>query len=141
VSERICSDPGLGHIADASAGNRREWGLLGLETGPEPRLEQEPEPRMEGTDTTNVTEVTEPRMELKAGLEEGFPCQIHPTVSTPVHLFQKIYADIMQMSVGNNGYKFIIAVSDDLSGICEAHALTEATSQAIADFFWEQIYC
>lgn len=67
--------------------------------------------------------------------------EIPPTVSTPVHLFQKIYADIMQMPVGNNGYKFIIAARDDLSGICEARALTEATSQAIADFFWEQIYC
>jgi hypothetical protein len=40
-----------------------------------------------------------------------------------------------------NKYNMIIAARDDLTGFCEAKALTVQTSEALATFFWTYIYC
>ena len=40
-----------------------------------------------------------------------------------------------------NGYKYIVAAKDDLSGTTEAAALKNATASNLAQFFWDQIYC
>jgi transposase InsO family protein len=40
-----------------------------------------------------------------------------------------------------NGFKYIVAARDDLSGTCEAIPLRHATSKELAKFFWNYIYC
>ena len=62
------------------------------------------------------------------------------TISAPTTLFSKIYVDIMHMPPVQ-GYKYIVAAKDDLSGTSEACPLRQATSQNLAKFFWEHIYC
>ena len=39
------------------------------------------------------------------------------------------------------GYKYIVAAKDDLSGTSEAILLWNATAKNLAKFFWEYIYC
>jgi len=39
------------------------------------------------------------------------------------------------------GFKYIVAAKDDLSGTSEAKPLRRATAKALAQFFWEYIYC
>jgi hypothetical protein len=39
------------------------------------------------------------------------------------------------------GYRYIAAARDDLSGVCEARALSSLDSESLGRFFWEQIYC
>jgi transposase InsO family protein len=46
----------------------------------------------------------------------------------------------MKMPVSGK-YSMIVAARDDLSGFCEAKALTAQTSQQLANFFWTHIYC
>jgi transposase InsO family protein len=46
----------------------------------------------------------------------------------------------MQMPMANK-YNMIVAARDDLTGFCEAKALTAQTSEALATFFWTYIYC
>jgi hypothetical protein len=58
----------------------------------------------------------------------------------PTQLFAKIYVDIMHMPLAQ-GYKYIVAAKDDLSGTSEARPLRKATSLNLAKFFWERIYC
>jgi len=66
--------------------------------------------------------------------------EVSPTVSTPVTLFSKVYIDIMHMPPAQ-GYKYIVAAKDDLSGTSEAIPLRKATAKNLAKFFWEYIYC
>ena len=66
--------------------------------------------------------------------------QIPTTVSAPVALFQKVYIDIMRMPKAGR-MTMIVAARDDLSGACEARALSAATAKNLAKFFWVQIYC
>jgi transposase InsO family protein len=66
--------------------------------------------------------------------------EISPTVSTPTALFEKIYIDIMHMPPAQ-GYRYIVAAKDDLSGTSEAAPLRNATAKNLAKFFWEFIYC
>lgn len=66
--------------------------------------------------------------------------QIPLTISTPVALFAKVYIDIMHMPLAQ-GCRYIVAAKDDLSGVSEAQALTNATAQNLAKFFYEYIYC
>jgi len=66
--------------------------------------------------------------------------EISPTVSAPATLFTKIYIDIMHMPPAQ-GYQYIVAARDDLSGTCEAAPLRNATAKNLAKFFWEYIYC
>ena len=61
-------------------------------------------------------------------------------ISQPSILFAKVYIDIMHMPPAN-GYKYIVAAKDDLSGTCEAIPLQNATAKNLAKFFWEYIYC
>lgn len=39
------------------------------------------------------------------------------------------------------GYRYIIAARDDLTGAAEGKALRQLTAKAVAQFFWEQIFC
>jgi transposase InsO family protein len=66
--------------------------------------------------------------------------EIAPTISAPIRLFTKIYIDIMHMPPAN-GYKYIVAAKDDLSGTSEASPLRSATAKNLAKFFWEYLYC
>ena len=66
--------------------------------------------------------------------------EISPTISMPTRLFAKVYIDIMYMPPAN-GFKFIVAARDDLSGTSEAAPLRRATAKNLAKFFWEYIYC
>jgi hypothetical protein len=65
--------------------------------------------------------------------------EIPPTISMPTAIFKKIYIDIMKMPPSGK-YSMIVATRDDLSGFCEAKALTAQTSQQLANFFWIYIY-
>jgi hypothetical protein len=40
-----------------------------------------------------------------------------------------------------NGFKYIVAARDDLSGTSEAIALRNATAKNLSKFFWEFLYC
>jgi hypothetical protein len=66
--------------------------------------------------------------------------EIPPTVSAPTTIFSKIYIDVMRMPVANK-FSMIVAARDDLTGFCEAKALTSQTAEALANFFWTHIYC
>jgi transposase InsO family protein len=66
--------------------------------------------------------------------------EIPPTISMPTAIFKKIYIDIMKMPPSGK-YSMIVAARDDLSGFCEAKALTAQTSKQRANFFWTYIYC
>ena len=61
-------------------------------------------------------------------------------ISTPATIFAKIYLDIMHMPKAQ-GFRYIVAARDDLSGACEARALKSASSRAVSQFLWEQIIC
>ncbi|EKM48043.1 uncharacterized protein PHACADRAFT_109473 [Phanerochaete carnosa HHB-10118-sp] len=77
-----------------------------------------------------------------------FQCQVRSVrkvqvplmVSTPATIFVKIYLDIMYMPTVQ-GYRYIVAARDDLSGAAEGRALRKATSSAVAKFLWEEIFC
>lgn len=61
-------------------------------------------------------------------------------ISQPSILFAKVYIDVMHMPPAQ-GYKYIVAAKDDLSGTSEAIPLRNATAKNLAKFFWEYIYC
>ena len=66
--------------------------------------------------------------------------EIPLTISAPTSLFAKVYIDVMYMPPAN-GFKYIVAARDDLSGTSEAAPLRNATAKNLAKFFWEYIYC
>jgi hypothetical protein len=66
--------------------------------------------------------------------------EIPPMISAPIAVFRKIYIDVMKMPASGK-LSMIVAARDDLTGFCEAKALTAQTSQQLANFFWTQIYC
>ena len=66
--------------------------------------------------------------------------EIPLTISKPSILFAKIYVDIMHMPPAQ-GYKYIVAAKDDLSGTSEVQPLRKANAKSLAKFFWEYIYC
>jgi transposase InsO family protein len=66
--------------------------------------------------------------------------QIPPTISAPTVLFQKVYIDVMVME-NCQGYRYIVAAKDDLTGVTEARAMIKNNSKTLARFFWEQIFC
>jgi hypothetical protein len=66
--------------------------------------------------------------------------QLPPTISAPVTIFQKVYIDVMFMEP-SQGYHYIVAAKDDLTGVTEARPLRQIKAKQLARFFWEQIYC
>ena len=54
--------------------------------------------------------------------------EIPLTISTPTRLFFKIYVDIMHMPTSADKKVCIVAARDDLSGACEAKALSNKTA-------------
>ena len=75
-------------------------------------------------------------------------CQIRNTarihlplqISAPTKLFARVYLDVLFMPVCQ-GYRYIVAVRDDLSGASEGRALRKLSSRSVANFFWEEILC
>jgi hypothetical protein len=62
-------------------------------------------------------------------------------VSEPGTLFSKIYVDVMDMPLGVNKYKYIVAARDDLTQAAEGRALKKNNSKNVAAFLWEEIIC
>ena len=58
----------------------------------------------------------------------------------PATIFSKIYVDVMDMPAAG-GFKFIVAVRDDLTLTAEGHALRSSNVSTLAAFFWEEIFC
>lgn len=59
-------------------------------------------------------------------------------ISTPVLVFQKVYLDIMHMPQAQ-GFRYIVAARDDLTGALAARALQRANAMSVAKFFYEEI--
>ena len=66
--------------------------------------------------------------------------QLPLQISIPTKLFARIYLDVMFMPPCQ-GFRYIVAARDDLSGASEGRALKRLSSHAIANFFWEEILC
>jgi len=63
---------------------------------------------------------------------------MHPTYMAT--LWEKVTLDVTYLPT-DGGKKCLVNAREDLSGWPEARALSEATSEAIADFLWEEIVC
>jgi Integrase core domain len=63
-----------------------------------------------------------------------------PTILTPATLFTKVYLDIMMMPKAQ-GYQYIVAARDDLSGAAEGHKLKKGSARAVAQFIFEELIC
>lgn len=62
------------------------------------------------------------------------------TVQHPLGLFRKVHLDAMLMpKVG--GYRYILAVRDDLSGTLEAEKSSKSNYKTWARFLWEYVFC
>lgn len=61
------------------------------------------------------------------------------TISAPITPFQKVYIDVMYMPA-SEGFHYIVAAKDDLTGITEARAIRKINSATLAKFFRECIY-
>lgn len=72
-----------------------------------------------------------------------YKAQIPLTISTPVTIFSKICIDVMYMPGLKNtsNPRYLVIARDDLSGASEGRALERATSDELASFFWEEIFC
>ena len=62
------------------------------------------------------------------------------TISAPATLFTKVYLDIMLMPEAQ-GYCYIIAARDDLSGAVEGRKLKRATARTVSQFIFEELLC
>lgn len=62
------------------------------------------------------------------------------TISHPTTLFSKVYLDIMLMPPAQ-GYKYIVAARDDLSGAAEGRKLKKISAQGVARFIFEELIC
>ena len=62
------------------------------------------------------------------------------TISTPVSVFSKVYLDVMHMPKAQ-GYHYIVAARDNLTGAAEGRKLRSATSHAVANFIFEELLC
>jgi len=62
------------------------------------------------------------------------------TISPSPRIFMKIYVDVMLMPKAH-GYRYLVAACDDLSLTAEGRALKHASSDSLANFFWEEIIC
>jgi RNase H-like domain found in reverse transcriptase/Integrase zinc binding domain len=63
---------------------------------------------------------------------------MHPTYMTA--LWAKVTLDVTYLPK-DSGKRYLVVAREDLSGWPEARPLVEATSEAIADFIWEEIVC
>ncbi len=50
---------------------------------------------------------------------------VPPTISTPATMFEKVYIDVMYMQPPAGGYRYIVCVQDDLTGVMEASPLSQ----------------
>ena len=69
-----------------------------------------------------------------------YKVHIPPTISTPSTLFTKVYINIMVMPKAQ-GYQYIIAACDDLSGSAEGRKLKKALARAVSKFIFEELIC
>ena len=61
-------------------------------------------------------------------------------ISAPATLFTKVYLDIMLMH-NAQGYCYIIAARDDLSGAAEGQKLKQATACTVSQFIFKELLC
>ena len=61
-------------------------------------------------------------------------------ISAPATLFTKVYLNIMLMPKAQ-GYRYIIAARDDLSGAAEGRKLKRATACTVSQFIFEELLC
>lgn len=88
------------------------------------------------------------REDVEIFVRSCHPCQIRSTtkmhipitISHPTSLFSKIYLDIMLMPKAQ-GYRYIVAARDDLSGAAEGRKLKKASAQSVANFIFEELLC
>jgi transposase InsO family protein len=73
-------------------------------------------------------------------IRSTYKVHIPPTISTPATLFTKVYLDIMMMPKAQ-GYRYIVAARDDLSGAAEGRKLKKASARAVAQFIFEELIC
>ena len=73
-------------------------------------------------------------------IRSTFKVHIPPTISTPASLFTKVYLDIMVMPK-SQGYRYIVAARDDLSGAAEGRKLKKASARAVSQFIFEELLC
>lgn len=66
--------------------------------------------------------------------------EIPITISEPARIFVKVYVDVMLMPKAQ-GFRYIVAARDDLTGATEGRALRKASAHNLAKFFWEEIIC
>lgn len=59
-------------------------------------------------------------------------------VTPPATISQKTYLDVMHMP-HQNGYQYLIAAKDDLTGVSEARAMKNITSKTVAKFLLEKV--
>ena len=69
-----------------------------------------------------------------------YKVHIPPTISTPVTLFIKVYLDAMVMPKAQ-GYHYIVAARDNLSGAAAGWKLKKASAHAVSQFIFEELIC
>jgi RNase H-like domain found in reverse transcriptase/Integrase zinc binding domain len=62
------------------------------------------------------------------------------TVSTPATIFTKLYLDVMFMEPAQ-GYRYIVAARDDLSGAAVGRKLRSIKAKHIAQFLFQEVIC
>jgi hypothetical protein len=56
-------------------------------------------------------------------------------------ILRKFNLDVVDMGISSSGFRYIVDMRDDLSGWLEARMLTKKTSEAVADFLWQDVIC
>ncbi len=64
---------------------------------------------------------------------------LHPTWTAA--LWERVSMDIVYMPTAKSGKQYLVVAREYLSGWSEARALTNATSEAVAKFLWEEVIC
>lgn len=88
------------------------------------------------------------RRDIQQFIRSCHECQIRQKIrlekplqiSKSAFVFEKIYIDVMHMPLAQ-GYRYIVAAKDDLSGTTEAIPLRNANAKSLANFFWQHLYC
>lgn len=73
-------------------------------------------------------------------IRSTFKFHIPPTISIPTTVFSKVYLDIMLMPKAQ-GYRYIVAARDDLSGAAEGRKLKKASARTVSQFIFEELIC
>ena len=56
-------------------------------------------------------------------------------------ILRKFNLDVVEMGIKSSGYEYIVDTRDDLTGWLEAKRLTRKSSEAVAEFLWQDVIC